>query len=103
MPLNLGRRILNDLVLNEVIALPVDKVAHYGLICCRSHFIMNTSSTKDTMTVSIHLTREEAEAYLAALDRATDNPFIQDDDECAPLFTLSGHLEGALYNTSTSN
>ena len=55
------------------------------------------------MTVSIHLTREEAEAYLAAIDRATDNPFIQDDDECAPLFTLSGHLEGALYNTSTSN
>ena len=64
---------------------------------------MNTSSTKDTMTVSIHLPREEAEAYLAALDRATDNPFIQDDDECGPLFTLSGHIEGALYNTSTSN
>ena len=58
---------------------------------------------QDTMTVSIHLTREEAEAYLAALERATDNPFIQDDDECGPLFTLSGHLEGALYNTSTSN
>ena len=58
---------------------------------------------QSTMTVSIHLTREEAEAYLAALDRATDNPFIQDDEECGPLFTLSGHIEGALYNTSTSN
>ena len=55
------------------------------------------------MTVSIHLTREAAEAYLAALERATDNPFIQDDDECGPLFTLAGHLEGALYKTSTSN
>ena len=55
------------------------------------------------MTVSIHLTREEAEAYLAALERATVNPFIQDDDECGPLFTLAGHLEGALYNPSTSN
>ena len=30
VPLNLGRRILNDLVLDEVIALPVDKVAHNG-------------------------------------------------------------------------
>ena len=53
---------------------------------------------QDTMTVSIHLTREEAEAYLAALERATDNPFIQDDDECGPLFTLSGHLELSLIH-----
>ena len=70
-------------------------------------FYNEHSSTKDTMsdTVQIHLTREEAESYLEALDRATDNPFIQDDDECGPLFTLSGHIEGALYrvNRNASN
>ena len=56
-------------------------------------------------TVQIHLTREEAESYLEALDRATDNPFIQDDDECGALFTLSGPIEGALYrvNRNASN
>ncbi len=25
-----------------------------------------------------------------------DNPFIQDDDECSPLYTLSGKLDGAI-------
>ena len=52
--------------------------------------------------VTITLTAEEATAYVAALERATDNPFIQDDDECSPLFTLQGHIEGALYNTSSN-
>jgi hypothetical protein len=52
--------------------------------------------------VTITLTTEEAAAYVAALERATDNPFIQDDDECSPLFTLQGHIEGALYNTSSN-
>ena len=64
---------------------------------------MNTVQPRTLMTVSIHLTREEAEAYLAAIERATDNPFIQDDEECGPLITLAGHLEGALYTPSTSN
>ena len=52
--------------------------------------------------VTITLTTEEATAYVEALERATDNPFIQDDDECSPLFTLQGHIEGALYNTSSN-
>ena len=64
---------------------------------------MNSVQPRTLMTVSIHLTREEAEAYLAAIERATDNPFIQDDEECGPLFTLAGHLEGALYTPPTSN
>ncbi len=50
--------------------------------------------------VTITLTTEEATAYVAALERATDNPFIQDDDECSPLFTLQGHIEGAIYAAS---
>jgi len=50
--------------------------------------------------VTITLTTEEATAYVAALERATDNPFIQDDDECSPLFTLQGHIEGAIYASS---
>jgi hypothetical protein len=45
------------------------------------------------MTVTLTLTIEEATAYVEALDRATDNPFIQDDDDCAPLYTLLGKLE----------
>ena len=50
--------------------------------------------------VTITLTTEEATAYVAALERATDNPFIQDDEECSPLFTLQGHIEGAIYASS---
>lgn len=56
----------------------------------------------DFQMVTITLTTEEAAAYVAALERATDNPFVQDDDECSPLFTLQGHIEGALYNTSSN-
>jgi hypothetical protein len=50
--------------------------------------------------VSIQLTHEEAAAYVAALERALDNPFIQDDDECQSLHTLLGHIEGSLYTIS---
>tara|TARA_B100000965_G_C19135841_1_gene559460 strand:+ start:382 stop:540 length:159 start_codon:yes stop_codon:yes gene_type:complete len=50
--------------------------------------------------VTITLTTEEAKAYIDALDRALDNPFVQDDEECSPLYTLQGHLEGAVYTQS---
>ena len=46
--------------------------------------------------ITLEITIEEAKAYAAALDRALDNPFIQDDDECLPLYTLSGKLDGAI-------
>ena len=47
--------------------------------------------------ITLELTIEEAQAYVASLDRALDNPFIQDDDECSErLYTLLGHLEGSL-------
>ena len=46
--------------------------------------------------ITLEITIEEAKAYAAALDRALDNPFIQDDDECSPLYTLSGKLDGAI-------
>ena len=46
-------------------------------------------------------TDEEASVFTAALDRALDNPFIQDDDECYnALNALSGHLEGAIVTSS---
>ena len=63
---------------------------------------MNTCSTKDHMTsktdcVKVLLTQDEALAYCEAIERALDNPFIQDDDECSErLYTLLGHLEGSL-------
>jgi len=55
----------------------------------------------DFQMISIKLTAEEASLFTAALDRALDNPFIQDDDECYnALNALSGHLEGAFYTQS---
>ena len=55
----------------------------------------------DFQMISIKLTAEEASLFTAALDRALDNPFIQDDDECYnALNALSGHLEGAIYTQS---
>ena len=51
--------------------------------------------------ISIKLTAEEASLFTAALDRALDNPFIQDDDELYDdIISLSGHLEGAFYTQS---
>ena len=46
-------------------------------------------SNKLSKMITLEITIEEAKAYAEALDRALDNPFIQDDDECSPLFTLS--------------
>ena len=46
--------------------------------------------------INIEFTVEEARAYADALNRATDNPFIQDDDDCSPLFTLLGTLEAEI-------
>ena len=51
--------------------------------------------------ITLKLTEEEASVFTAALDRALDNPFIQDDDECYnALNALSGHLEGAIVTSS---
>ena len=55
----------------------------------------------DFQMISLKLTAEEASVFTAALDRALDNPFIQDDDECYnALNALSGHLEGAIVTSS---
>ena len=55
----------------------------------------------DFQMITLKLTEEEASVFTAALDRALDNPFIQDDDECYnALNALSGHLEGAIVATS---
>ena len=55
----------------------------------------------DFQMITLKLTAEEASVFTAALERALDNPFIQDDDECYnALNALSGHLEGALVATS---
>ena len=43
--------------------------------------------------ITLELTIEEAQAYAASIDRALDNPFISDDDECQDLYTLSAKLE----------
>jgi len=55
----------------------------------------------DFQMISIKLTEAEASLFTAALDRALDNPFIQDDDDCYnALNALSGHLEGAIVSSS---
>jgi len=55
----------------------------------------------DFQMITLKLTAEEASVFTAALDRALDNPFIQDDDECYnALNALSGHLEGAIVTSS---
>ena len=46
--------------------------------------------------ITLELTIEEAQAYAASIDRALDCPFIQDDDECQNLFTLSAKLEAKI-------
>ena len=52
------------------------------------------------MTVNLEFTVEEARAYEEALSRAVNNPFIQDDDECAPLLTLMGKIGAACDSES---
>ena len=55
----------------------------------------------DFQMITLKLTAEEASVFTAALDRALDNPFIQDDDDCYnALNALSGHLEGAIVTSS---
>ena len=55
----------------------------------------------DFQMITLKLTAEDASVFTAALDRALDNPFIQDDDECYnALNALSGHLEGAIVTSS---
>jgi len=53
-------------------------------------------SNKLSNMINIEFTVEEARAYADALNRATDNPFIQDDEDCSPLFTLLGVLEAEI-------
>jgi len=48
------------------------------------------------MTVNLEFTVEEAQAYEDALIRAVNNPFIADDEECAPISTLLGKLSGSI-------
>ena len=53
--------------------------------------------TSKTECVKVLLTQDEALAYCEAIERALDNPFIQDDDECGlRLNSLLGHIEGSL-------
>ena len=55
----------------------------------------------DFQMITLKLTEAEASLFTDALDRALDNPFIQDDDECYnALNALSGHLEGAIVSSS---
>ncbi len=51
--------------------------------------------------ISLKLTEADAHLFTNALDRALDNPFIQDDDDCYnALKELSEHLEGAIVTSS---
>jgi len=74
-------------------------VAHQSVDFLAISSIIQSYDT-DFQMISINLTPEEAKAYIDALDRALDNPFVQDDEECSPLYTLQGHLEGAVYTQS---
>ena len=53
-------------------------------------------SNKVPNMITLELTIEEAQAYVASLDRALDNPFIQDDDECQNLWTLNAKLDASI-------
>ena len=46
--------------------------------------------------ITLSFTLEEAQAYARALDRVTDNPFVQDDEDSSPVFTLLGVLESRI-------
>ena len=59
-------------------------------------FYYRYMSNKLSNMITLEFTVEEARAYADALNRATDNPFIQDDDDCSPLFTLLGTLEAEI-------
>ena len=59
-------------------------------------FYYRYMSNKPSNMITLEFTVEEARAYADALNRATDNPFIQDDDDCSPLFTLLGVIEAEI-------
>ncbi len=46
--------------------------------------------------ITLSFTLEEAQEYARALDRVTDNPFVQDDEDSSPVFTLLGVLESRI-------
>ena len=46
--------------------------------------------------ITLSFTLEEAQAYARALDRVTDNPFVQDDEDSSPVFTLRGILDSRI-------
>ena len=62
--------------------------------------ILRMFNQRNPMTVNLEFTVEEARAYEEALSRAVNNPFIQDDDECAPLLTLMGKIGAACDSES---
>jgi len=62
--------------------------------------ILRMFNQRNPMTVNLEFTVEEARAYEEALSRAVNNPFIQDDDECAPLLTLLGKIGAACDSES---
>ena len=74
---------------------PVHKLSTFLPIVADLAYNKHMSNELPKM-ITLEITIEEAKAYAEALDRALDNPFIQDDDECSPLFTLSGKLDGAI-------
>ena len=61
-----------------------------------ANLVYNKNMSNKVSMITLELTIEEAQAYVASLDRALDNPFISDDDECQNLYTLSAKLEGAV-------
>ena len=74
---------------------PVEKLS--TILPTVANLVYNKNMSNKVSMITLELTIEEAQAYVASLDRALDNPFIQDDDECSErLYTLLGHLEGSL-------
>ena len=61
-----------------------------------ANLVYNKNMSNKVSMINLELTIEEAQAYAASIDRALDNPFIQDDDECQNLFTLSAKLEAKI-------
>lgn len=74
---------------------PVHKLSTFLPIVANLVYNKNMSNKVPNM-ITLELTIEEAQAYAASIDRALDNPFIQDDDECQNLFTLSAKLEAKI-------
>ena len=75
---------------------PVHKLSTFLPIVADLAYNKNVHPTRTPMTVNLEFTVEEAQAYEDALIRALNNPFIQDDEECAPLESLLGRLGGSI-------